>query len=273
MATHTEADYVYEHAPLVEVIAEVRWSVISLSAIPGGAVDPAFRLGRDKFTERAKKLGYVQVEELAPAQVPIEILGRRPLLRFRKQKNKWPLYQIGQGIFSCNIVPPYDGWMDFRQSLRLGLEALFEALPLGSDFGRLEKLELRYIDAFTAEHGLKSYDAFVREALGIGVSVREGLAQVSGGQPIEFSTVEIQFPLREENSRLLLKVSPGEKDGIPAAIAEFRVTAQNGNRFTEAEHVGDWMDFAHGRLHSAFEFTTSKKLKEKMGPKHLVKGA
>lgn len=271
MTTQTEADYVYENAPLVEVIAELRWSLIPLSAIPGGSVDPAFAHGSDAFTKLAKDLGYDKVEHLVPDGIPLEMLGGRPTLRFRKQINEWPLYQIGPGLFTCNIVPPYGGWKNFRETLRDGLTALFKAVPLDSTLVKPESLELRYIDAFTADHGLNGYEKFVRENLGINISVPVDLLEsLEINESATTSSMEVRIPKGASN--VVIKIAPGTKDGTAAAIAEFSVILKNSDMPDTAAGMADWMDTAHNTLHNVFDKITSEQLKDRMRPRHPTQG-
>jgi uncharacterized protein (TIGR04255 family) len=146
------SDFLYQNAPLIEVITELHWSLQPLIAIPNAAIDPHFAILSSKFTELARETGFVHVERLLPEQIPLEMMPHRAVFRFRRAAETWPLFQVGPGVFTANIVPPYQGWGDFRQSISSGLDLLLASYPLRPSYFRIEKLELRYIDGFTKRH-------------------------------------------------------------------------------------------------------------------------
>ena len=41
--------FVYENAPLVEVVAEIRWQLKFLASAPNAKIDPYYELFRDDF--------------------------------------------------------------------------------------------------------------------------------------------------------------------------------------------------------------------------------
>ena len=103
-------DYLYDKAPLVEVIAEIHWALKKLDTAPGAKIDPYYDLFKDAFLAYAKTTGLTDVQDLVPTVVPPELLPNQPRLRLRTAPGRWPLAQLGPGIITANIVPPYKGW-------------------------------------------------------------------------------------------------------------------------------------------------------------------
>lgn len=271
-----EQDYLYENAPLIEVIAEVFWSLLPLTALPGAAIDPHFPSFSEQFRQLAHARGYVSVERTIPEGMPLELIGGQPVFRFRTKPGSWPLYQIGPGIFTCNIVPPYDGWAAFRRSIKDGLDMLFDAFPAAEKNLKVQNTSLRYVDGFTARHGLsESSGAFVAEHLGVSLRARDQFLHRFSSDPSRLiAAIEAQFPLKEPAETLaVVKVAPGQKDGQQAVIVELRATGAGGAAPEPSrEAILGWMDAAHRSLHDLFEFMTSEELKKHMGPKRPIGG-
>ena len=112
------------------MIAEVHWELKTLESNTQARIDTYFDILRDQFLDALKLHGFAHEERLFPKEIPIELLPYKPRLLLRKQKNQWPIFQIGPGLFTANIVPPYLGWKEFRETLVIGLEALVSSYPL-----------------------------------------------------------------------------------------------------------------------------------------------
>lgn len=269
-----EEDFLYSHAPLVEVIAEVRWPIITLRSLAGGAIDPYFESCAPKFQESAAKAGFKHVERLIPEAVPAEMVPRQPIFRFRKGANQWPLFQIGPGIFTCNIVPPYLGWKkEFKPVLDQGLDLLESAFPF-QQILRAESFELRYIDAFTDDHGFTtSHAAFLAAALGIQVSFPDQLLNRCNVE-LESISIALESRLRLKGfpADLVLRFGPGKKEGAEALLSEFRLMSNKDQIAASTLSSKDWMDSAHNMVRTAFDTITTPDLKEKMGPRKPIGG-
>ena len=266
-----QPDYLYDNAPLVEVIAEIRWALTPLAALPGAAFDPHFSILERNFPERAKGAGFGLIERLAPEGAPREMLGGQPLLRFRRAPREWPLYQIGPGVFTCNITPRYEGWHAFRPVLEDGIQLLLTSYPMPHEYFKLAGLQLRYIDAFTKLHGFEIPIAFLSEHLGFTITAKSGFYTILNASEHDTQVrLDIQCPTSQPpNSACELKFFSGTKAKSPALIAEIKVLSKTHPEPT-LDAIMQWMDSAHSTLHNLFEFTTSEALKEKMGPRRQI---
>jgi uncharacterized protein (TIGR04255 family) len=137
-----ERDFLYDNPPLAEVIAEIHWELVPLKSVPGGGVDPSFEPFSGAINGIFADNGYTHIERMIPDQVPLEFLAHKVVSRFRTSANKWPLFQIGPGLLTVNIVPPYQGWSSFAPALKLGFEALHKAYPSASTHLRIKRMEV-----------------------------------------------------------------------------------------------------------------------------------
>lgn len=273
-----EPDYLYDNAPLIEVISEVRWSLTALASMPGNFIDPNFSATSEEFLSLAKKAGFSHVERLIPEQIPLELIAGQPVFRLRRKENAWPLYQLGPGLMTCNIVPKYHGWSDFREYIHQGIEFLQASFPSPEKLLRLETLELRYIDGFTDAHGLQdnAFLQFSEQYLGTTVSLPVGFLQkFAQSEKDATAATEIKVSAKEpENTNLIIKFAPGQKrEGdreIPALIVELRASHSGGKKSFVPEEVMDWMDSAHSMLHEAFDDLCTEELKTRMGPRNMI---
>jgi uncharacterized protein (TIGR04255 family) len=123
----------YTNAPLVEVIAEVRWQTDHGDRLqqtkPGTAltVTPDLVSAAEEyfanFSKQADGLGFRRSERLSAPGNPG--FPGQAAVRFRKELNTSPIFQIGVGLFTANGLPPdYQGWTSFAPVLREGVGAL-----------------------------------------------------------------------------------------------------------------------------------------------------
>jgi len=262
------ADFVYENPPLVEVIVEVRWLLQPLGVVAGGAVDPHFSAVTEDLTRKLVGMGFSHVEKLVPDMVPLELLAHRPSHRYRKAPETWPLYQLGPGLFTVNIVPPYQGWASFREVVRQGLERLYETYPLAERYLRAERVELRYIDGFTARHGMKSHAQFVQDYLTLSSKLPDALLDRSLELSGEVSAIsEFTFPVKGMvQTRGVIKATPGTVKGEQAAILEFIVRRESPPEFISIDNLVTWFDKAHEEVKEWFTLVTTAELRATFGP-------
>jgi uncharacterized protein (TIGR04255 family) len=260
------AEQVYDRAPLVEVIAEVHWSLKQLHSAPNAWIDPYFDLFRDQFLA-ASSANLPFVEQLVPKEIPVEFVANQPHLRLRPEQNGWPLVQIGPGILTVNAVPPYDGWSHHRDFLNWVLEALWNSYPLAAQTLKVSQLHLRYIDAFDDTFGLERYSDFVSGNLGIANPIRKSVVDsvVADGTDVTFA-VDSQFQNKSpEGSIGRVRVNRGQANGKDAVIVEFHCDSQTTALPQVTGAVGGWFDEAHATLHTMFDQTISDDLKGKFG--------
>jgi uncharacterized protein (TIGR04255 family) len=221
-------------APLVEVIAELRWESSAGSGVNGQfPLGPTFIAAQGKaetffmkFAGEVHALEHREVERLVPAGFPF--FATQPVVRFRRGDIGQPktLYQVGPGIFSANAVPPYESWSTrFRDVVARGVAALIRSRPADELASPFTGLTLRYIDAFDHRHTEgRPVDAFIREVLGINVLIPKAIAQHLGEGAHITPMVQLQIPM-ESAFMMGLSVSQGSIDGRSVVMLDSSVAA------------------------------------------------
>lgn len=236
-----------KNAPLVEIIAELRWGEAVIGKPPtisfGGDETLYVRLGIE-----VGKIGYDRLERLQPEGMPFQ--SGAVVYRYRRGDEKQnSLYQAGPGIFTANGLPPYSSWRDFEPDIRAGLEALWsvKTFPAGEKFS----LVLRYVDAFDDSHmsGLTK-QAFIEAVVGVAYAPVPAITKfVNNGSPraIRFSATHEAV----SGELVTIELGQGYKDGVEVLLLNTSTMLTE----LDAANIEDVMN-AYGRLqgvlHDAF---------------------
>lgn len=84
--------------------------------------------------------------------------------RFRKDKGKWPLIQIGPGIITVNDI---EGQLleDFENRITVSINTLFEAYPEPKNNLKFNMVVLRYIGAIAFDFEKENIFNFLKEKM------------------------------------------------------------------------------------------------------------
>ncbi len=126
-----------ENAPLVEVMLEIFWEV----KVDYDYNNLQYLIG-DLFTEIKNK--YPVRNAVYDSTIPpMELLTHRPLHRYRKLKDGYPLIQIGPGLITVNTVNQNYDWDTFKIEIEFVIDALSRLDTFGID---KVKTRLTYFD-------------------------------------------------------------------------------------------------------------------------------
>jgi uncharacterized protein (TIGR04255 family) len=229
----------YRQAPLIELIAELRWSVPnSLSLTPGfqpppGLIPgnmPFFGLDQGRldqfvalFSEQCFKRGIQSVERLIPPGFPIGF--GQVSTRLKKSPASPELYQVGPGVFTANAIPPYDSWSAFCPFLESGIEILLESRIEGERDQPFTGVSLQYVDSFGPRlTGGMPAAKFVRDVLGFGIDAPPSIQALVAKDEYVNSTLQMNAIL---DNGLSLNISLGEgvANNVPGIIMHTTVVA------------------------------------------------
>jgi uncharacterized protein (TIGR04255 family) len=100
-------------APLVEVIFELSW----MANTPKEHEKFQFLLG-DMYTKLKDKyplrINLVQIP-ICGMEIPLDFFNNKPVYRFRKEENTYPIYQLGPGLLSVNTINETYIWENFER--------------------------------------------------------------------------------------------------------------------------------------------------------------
>jgi uncharacterized protein (TIGR04255 family) len=211
----------YRHPPLVELIAELRWG----SPVPARHPQSAFLLATGSYEEffmrfgsRAGALGYERVERLVPPGFPAAPF--QAIYRFRKKapEEGTTVYQVGAGVFSANITPPYHSWREFRPVVEEGVRILLDTRNPSEKDMPFTSASLRYIDAFGNKFTEgRSTEAFIGDVLGFVVEPPAAVRGESVADAEIRPSVQLLIPLKS-GQRMSLAIGEGLVSGEEAVV-------------------------------------------------------
>ncbi len=250
----------YPNAPLVELVAELQWPT-QTSALFNGGVPVGVPIFADtsategfytRFAERVEALGFRHSERLSPAGSFVP--PGQAVYRFRQQVNQPPLYQVGDGLFTANGLPPtYSAWDDFSPMLQQGIEAALAARTEPEASTDFSSLSLRYINAFDASFWRgKTAAHFSSEVLGFSLSLPERVEDARAAEQSPSLNIQAVVPLQDGGS-ISFQLGEGVVDGRNVVILD--MTLRYVNIPINAAH--DRFDTAHEFAHNVFEDLTA----------------
>lgn len=244
------SDRTLSNAPLVEVIAEIHWA---LQPGPSSQLCDRdwFRMWLELEPALLEHFQVIEPLHAAGVSVPLEMLGRSPLMRYRPASNGWPLAQLGQGILTVNAVPPYDGWSAIRGVLERVLRSGTEKSPRFANV-KLERFQLMYRDAFLPRHGVTNVSRFFVDQVKLvdpNVISRVGILS-SGTDDLVTTSGEVTMNLAlPAGATVAIKGTAGQigsNIGMqPAAILDFIVSGPAASQLLDPAVVLKWFDDAH----------------------------
>lgn len=250
--------------PLIELIAELRWGVpaialpssVQITSVGGGASSKHEEFFM-RFGSKVAGDGFDRFERVSPPGFPL--LPFQPVYRYRYSGSDkgTSLYQLGVGLFTANITPPYRSWEQFRPIVEKGVNLLLEAQPESKALNAFGSASLRYIDAFRSEltGGVSAID-FLRDTLGFSVDVPKVVKSLAktGAVP----KPALQFQVELENALVLqLQAGEGQVDGEAAVIMDTSVSTTTELGATVADAMAAF-DSAHDVIRAAFIGMTEK---------------
>lgn len=233
---------ILKNKPLVEAIFELRWELQEPAL--GMKIDPHYKLliGRlyDKLNDE-----YPFHEQLPAATIPDEIAGYIVQHRFRKDKDKWPLVQIGPGIITVNDTEGYV-WEDFEKRIIQAINIIFGVYPESKHNLKVNRLLLRYIDAITFDFEKDDIFISLEEQLKIRINLYQKLFE---GTRVEKSPLGLDlrfsFASRQPKGAIRLRLVRGKRGESDTLIWETMVESVSEDVPKVQNEIADWIKEAH----------------------------
>lgn len=247
----------FDSSPLIELIAEVRWSVDSAidSSVPffQGANANSSEEFFTRLHSKLSSLGYGAAERLTPAGFPL--MNQSATFRYKRSVTEGAssdhsasaIFQAGAGLFSVHAVQPYKSWDQFKPVVAKGLEAFLAAKPpVSGEFG----LVLRYIDAFKQElTGGKPLKEFLFEVMGIEVSIPKVLTDLSKDGTSIVPMIHVVIPLAFGSFQI--QIAEGELQGEKVFLMENTINIA-ASHAANVEQMLQSLNEARAVLHRSF---------------------
>ena len=233
---------VLKNKPLVEAIFELRWNL--QEPAPGMKMDQHYKLliGRiyDKLNDE-----YSFYEQLPTAIMPDEMMGYMVQYRFRKEKDKWPLIQIGPGIITVNDTEGYV-WGDFEKRIIQAVNTLFEVYPESKTNLKVNRLLLRYIDAIAFDFEKDDIFTFLREQVKIKINLYQDLFKDIRVEKLPLGLdLKFSFASTKPKGAIHLRFVRGKTKVYNALILETRVESVSEDAPKVQNKIADWVKEAH----------------------------
>ena len=230
-----------KNKPLVEAIFEVRWKLQGISPAP--QIDPHYKLLLGRLFDRVLK-DYPEHEPLPTANVPDEMVGHVVQYRFRVAANRWPLIQIGPGVFTVNSTDDYK-WSDFRLRVLDAVKKFYDAHPKVEELN-ITNLILRYIDAVDFDFGVNNVFLFLKDKLKLNITLPDSLFSGTGveSKPNGFMC-QCSFKSLQPKGIINLRFATGQRNNVPAVVWETTVESAGDDLPEMPACFDSWLDTAH----------------------------
>lgn len=252
------AKMVFKQPPLVEIVAEVRWDISGLPGVPaqfaGAPIPVPDRSSHEihfmNFASKAGAKGFGLIERVVPPGFPL--LAHQVAFRYRNTTgvDGAPLFQVGPGIFTANISPPYKSWEGFLPFIDLGLGLLFESRSDQDKDKQFSSVRLRYLDAFgeNLRQG-KSVATFLPQNLGVKIELPPSIMNFCSNQDAIKPSMSIIIPIAI--GTMELKIAEGWVRNTASLIMDTNIVCK-GPFAPDKEAIITALNNAHDVIHESF---------------------
>jgi uncharacterized protein (TIGR04255 family) len=248
------------HPPMIEAIFELRWE-LETDAQTGRMRDPSYPMMYGRLYERLKK-DFPHIEDLPSVQAHPEATPFVPRHRMRKEKNGYPLMQVGPGILTFNEVKGYS-WKAFSSMVLRLVESIVELFPEGGALN-FTKSELRYVNGIRFDLARENPLAFLAEKLHMKVELDSDLfAQNALHERPNAVGLNVSYALEKPMGHLALSAHLGQFEGKPAFIQQTSIQSVGELAPNEAETFSLWLEESHQVAESCFQALCKGALMEK----------
>lgn len=232
-----------KNAPLLEVIFELRWRMLDKSHW-----EKYPYLQGDLYTFLKER--YPIRELLVSGEVPQELLVNKPIYRF-KNKNRYPLFQVGPGLLTLNTIEEKYNWQNYSKDIEELCEVFFKVY----DFENEERVipSLSYFDFLKVDWKENNVLEYISENLNLKVEKR---FYMSDNPPNSFSW-NIGYPTSLGNITLRIDAGSNNKKEKGLIVQTQLIGLENEPKLTS---LRDWLNDAHEVCSKLFKDLTQGSL-------------
>lgn len=232
------------NAPLQEVIFEIRWA-LGPGKVTGQLIDEGFELASGRLSTIIEKQ-FPYYKRIIPQDIPDQLMHYRVVHQYWTGENKWPVIQLGPGIFTINCTDEGYDWNEgFRKLIEKAVKWLEQSYkqPLNIQFA-----SLKYIDAIKVnEYGGISngnWHDFINANFNFEYNNR---FDTRGHQ--KQIQVHQTFEL-DDGSDLQLNIANGLRNNEKALIWQTAIFKKDS---FNSDKLFTWADYSHGIAHDLFK--------------------
>jgi len=230
---------VLENPPLIEAIFELRWGEVSPGKFQYQQNEESLFAGM--FSASAKKEEFVIVENIQNnLLLPMAISHR-----FRKEKNTWPCFQIGLGVFTVNQTKEQYSWDSFKKSIETGLDIFNNTDPTLMQLVRdTLSASLRYQDAFFPE--AEDIEKFLKNNFNINFGLPRSFLENDNLNGKHHSVAfNVEVGLEKPVGVVNITISKAIINNTPGLIMETVVHSKVKNITNKESGLLEWSEQAH----------------------------
>ncbi|PTT99935.1 hypothetical protein DBR45_25345 [Pseudomonas sp. HMWF031] len=226
----------FQNAPLIEVIAELRWGAgfsfppQLVAGLQGQQININMEASQHEeffmnFGAECGARGLQRAERIVPQGFPM--LPGQVVYRFRSnERSQHNLLQVGPGVFTVNALPPYESWVSFQDFMSKGLDALLSSRPENEATTSFSSVNIRFINGFGSEYFENTSKIAFLKSLGFDLKVPSELEKIYQGDESTFFNMNYVTNLKS-GAKLQINIGEGARDGLPIQVIELGCTHEN----------------------------------------------
>lgn len=231
-------------APLQEVIFEVRWE-LDISQETNQLYDSNFDTAVGLMRLNVKTEFPVYKQKFPPGlQFPIGFLSYQTMYQYWSGENKWPVLQLGPGIFTVNDTEAnYEWFNNYYPLIKKALSWLKESYNQELKFNFVS---LRYIDRIsTKDYHFSDWLNFIRENLNF--ELKNEFDTLGKLKQFNFNQI---FEL-EDGSELQITISNGKSNNLDDILVWETAVI----KMSTFDDIGlkEWLDQSHNTTSNLFK--------------------
>jgi uncharacterized protein (TIGR04255 family) len=235
----------------LEAIFEIRWQ-LETDEQNTRMRDPSYPMMYGRLYERMKK-DFPLTEDLPSVQAHPETTPYVLRHRIRKEKNGYPLIQVGPGIVTLNHSKGYS-WTEFKALALRMVESVVELYPSEAPLLNFIKAELRFVNGIRFDLARENPLAFLEEKLHMKVEMSPEFNEqnILSERPNAFG-LNLAYALEKPMGNLAISANLGQFDNKPAFIQQCVIHSFGELVPTDVSNFTPWLDEAHAVGISCFQ--------------------
>ncbi len=237
--------------PLLESVFELRWE-LEQDPQSGRLRDPSYPMMYGRLYEKFKnELPFI--EDLPSTQIHPEANPFVVRHRIRKEKEGWPLIQIGPGILTINETKNYS-WTPYRSLIARTVEAVGELFPKGTFGLNFIKCELRYVNGIPFDPKEENPLSFLSNKLHTKIDIDPEIFELNDASDSPISLgLNVLYPLQKPVGHLGLSFNLGQAEGKPAYILQTMIQSLGETVPQDRDSFVSWLNISHETAENCFQ--------------------